>query len=163
MLKNNQGGKMKYILIAMLFLIGCGGGGIPQELIQPTVNEKIALTLQRYQDTKCLNHCIIEKVESCYTDIETEQERCVKVCPIQYKGFKCTDLYADETGKRNVYWIGAADWQEYIEHHTIISFLKQNVSQLTQLDYLCDHDLILCENHYEVIEVLRDYVINLEE
>ena len=164
---------IKKLIWLFLFcvLFGCGTG-IPSDFIKPAVNEKIALTIKNYQSTKCLKHCLVDKVDECYCDIdefpkgncEEQEKKCVKVCPdLKYKAFKCTDLYANESGGRAVYWIEPWEWQNYFEHLTVITFLEQDIAQLTQIDFLCKHDFILCENHLDVIEALKEFAVDLNE
>ena len=162
---------MAFVIQTCMLLFGCAGQGIPATFIKPLVNKKIALELKRYQDTKCLENCLVDKVDECYCDIddfpegnckETEK-KCVKKCPIEYKGFKCIDLYPDEKGIRKVRYIKPWAWQNYFDHLTVYTFVSQNIAVLKQIDFICNHDFIICKNHYEVIKGLDEYVVHLEE
>ena len=76
------------LLLGFLLTFGCGQG-IPDSFIKPTINKKIALTLKKYQSTKCLTHCLVERIDDCYCDIDGPddckevEKKCVKTCPLK--------------------------------------------------------------------------------
>ena len=152
--------KILFILSCILIL-NCGGGVFPDNFIKPTINKKIAIILQNYQRTHCKVECLIKRVDNCYTDKKTLKKKCVKECPLEYKGFYCIDLYKID-GKNTTYFIEPFEWQTYFEHLTTITFLSQDIQNLTEKEFLCKNDYVTCEDNLEVIQTLQKFIYEIK-
>ena len=150
---------MRAALLA-LFAISCAGGVSPQDLTQGlTSDDKLAVVLKRYQFTTCKTTCLIgERVEQKYTNPDTGEAEVWRECPLDYREFLCIDLYKqDGAGNHVFYKLSPQEWQESAAHLFGFYSHEQIKSGIAQIEFLCEQDFSVCENHFEPLKALKDF------
>lgn len=150
-----------FSFIVYVGLIGCGSpGDIAKEIAKPLRSDsKLAYTIKKYQVTTCKEACLVEaehQVERCY-EHATGVSECVAECPLQYLQFLCTDLQKEEDDPQRYYVITPANWQKDVSHLAGYYFHEQIKKHIAQPEFMCEQDMAICENHFEVIEALQRF------
>ena len=157
---------MRILLIGLL-LAACAGAPSPEELTENLRSDsKLAYTIKNYQVTSCKQGCLVDEsdfVENCYTHSRTEKRECVKECPLYVRQFLCVDLQKEEGAEDRFYVITPAEWQADVAHLSGIYFNEQLLAHIHQLEFLCEQDLAVCENHYELLEAIQKFHYEIKE
>ena len=152
-------------ILCLFALIGCGGGGSPADVVnqltQPlTSDSKLAIVIKRYAYTTCKETCISdERVERTYTNLDTGEQEVYLECELDYREWKCIDLYkVDKDGKNVVYNISPQDWQQDVAHLFGYYSHEQIKRGIAQVEFLCGQDFVACEDHLEPLQTLKQFI-----
>ena len=147
---------MKYILL--LLLTGCSAVN-PLKLTESlTSDNKLAITLKKYQITTCKTTCLADEYETkIYKNPDTDIVEEYYECPLRYREFICLEIMPGGDGKHNVYKLSPRQWQQDADHLFGFYNHEEIKSIISEVEFVCEQDFAVCESHYEVIKALKQY------
>ena len=148
---------MNYLKIfSFLLLFSCGGKSLPTEFLKPvTKDNKLAFTLYNYNQIVCKTKCLIDEAHETkeYQHALTQEVEDFTECPLYLRVFACKDIHTEKE-----YLFTPAQWQadaQFLFNYFYTPHIKKTLSQN---EFMCEQDFVLCENQFSVIKTLEEFL-----